>query len=276
VNSLYQQAKKCFLTTDPNLKIDESIEGEALWNSGKLTWDADEPVELLNEPGRMDKPEVVMPKDLGRRKLGSEKGRAALIHSLAHIELTAVNLAWDAVYRYRGMPKEYYNDWVQCAKEEATHFRMLRSRLQEMGFDYGSFPVHNELWKMAVSTAGDLKDRLAVVQRVFEARALDVVPGTIKRFESIGDRAMVKALTIICNEEVGHVSSGTRWFHYRCKQLQLDPDSHFQELLKKYMRAPPRGPFNEVIRLQAGFSQNELDFLNENSENKNWKSTDNG
>ncbi len=270
MNSLYQQAKHCFLTTDPEIKINQSIEAADKWQSDQLKWDKDEPVELLNEPGRMDKPEVVMPKDLGRRKLGSEKGRAALIHSLAHIELTAVNLAWDSVYRYRDMPKEYYNDWVQCAKEEATHFKMLRARLQEMGFDYGSFPVHNELWKMAVETADDLKDRMAIVQRVFEARALDVVPGTIKRFESIGDGAMVKALIIICNEEVGHVSSGTRWFHYRCQQLKLDPDEHFKTLLKKYMKAPPRGPFNELIRLQAGFSQHELDFLNKNSANRNW------
>jgi len=270
MQSLYHQAKNCFLITDPDLKINESLEAAALWQSGQLSWDTDEPLELLNEPGRMDQPKIVLPKDLARRKLGSEKGRAALIHSLAHIELTAVNLAWDSVYRYRDMPKEYYDDWVQCAKEEATHFRMLRHRLQEMGFDYGSFPVHNELWKMAVTTADDLKDRMAIVQRVFEARALDVVPGTIKRFESVGDTAMVKALTLICNEEVGHVSSGTRWFHYRCQQLQLDPDKHFCELLKKYMKAPPRGPFNEVIRLQAGFSQNELDFLNENSASKSW------
>lgn len=270
MNSLYQKAKVAFLTADPDSKIALTHELSSEWVSCLLSWDVEEPIKIDNQPGRLDKPEIVMPKDLKRRKLSSEIGRAALIHSLAHIELTAVNLALDSVYRYRRMPKRYYDDWIQCAKEEATHFSMLRNRLLEMGFDYGSFSAHGELWKMAVETADDLSDRMAIVQRVFEARALDVVPGSIKRFESIGDTAMVKALTVICNEEVGHVSSGTRWFHYRCAQQQIEPDKEFFRLLKKYMKAPPKGPFNELIRLQAGFSQNELDFLNQHASNKSW------
>lgn len=271
MESLFQQAKDCFLTADPEEKVEKTFDLTSAWQSGNLSWDQDEPIEIFDEPGRLSKPEIVMPKDLGKRKAGSAKGRATLIHALAHIELTAVNLAWDAIFRYRDMPKEFYNDWAQCAKEEATHFSMLKSRLQEMGYDYGSFPAHNELWKMAIETKNDLVDRMAVVHRVFEARALDVVPGTIKRFDNIGDQFMVKTLNIICDEEIGHVSSAAHWFRYSCKKEKKDPDLEFSRLLKQYMRSPPKGPFDHVVRLQAGFSQNELDFLEKNSVCKNWQ-----
>ena len=264
MKNLYDLAKECFLTADPELKMALTDEAAGQWQSNSLEWQEGEAPLLLNEPGRLEKPEIVMPRDLGKRKLTKEEGRAALIHSLAHIELTAVNLAWDAVYRYRDMPIEYYQDWVQCATEEAGHFRMLRQRLQGMGYDYGSFPAHNELWKMAVTTGDDLTARMGIVHRVFEARALDVVPTTLKRFESQNDKDMIRVLTIICNDEVGHVSSATHWFRHRCEQAQQDPDQTFFYMMNKYLSKPIAGPFNRLARLQAGFSEEELDFLEAN------------
>ncbi|KZM40817.1 hypothetical protein OA92_02150 [Marinomonas sp. SBI22] len=265
MQNLYQEAKSCFLAADPDDKIALTYQTCAAWQANKLSWREGAPIERLNEPGRLEKPEIVMPREIGKRKLKKEAGRAALIHALAHIELTAVNLAWDSIYRYRDMPKDYYQDWVQCAQEEAEHFSLLRERLREMGYDYGSFPAHNELWKMAVTTADDLTDRMAIVHRVFEARALDVIPGTLKKFEAQNDKQMVKVLTKICNEEVGHVSSGTRWFRYRCEQAKLNPDTHFIHLIEKYMKQPLSGPFNHEARLASGFSQNELNYLEQSA-----------
>lgn len=268
MQNLYQQAKNCFLLADPDEKLALTYDVAGAWDSGQLEWKEGELPELLNEPGRPDKPEIVFPRDVKKRKLKSEVGRAALIHALTHIELTAINLAWDSIYRYRDMPKEYYADWVQCAKEEAEHFNMLRNKLREMGYDYGSFPAHNELWKMAVTTSGDLMDRMGIIHRVFEARALDVVPNTIKKFENMNDQSMVKALNVICNDEIGHVSAGSKWFKYRCEQEQLDPDKTFIRLLETYMKHPLSGPFNHEARLQTGFSQVELDYLEENCPNR--------
>ncbi len=265
MQNLFQHAKSCFLLANPDEKVALTYDAAGLWQSQQLDWREGEEPELLNQPGRLDKPEIVLPRDLKKRNPKSETGRAALIHSLAHIELTAINLAWDAIYRYRDMPKAYYDDWVQCAREEAGHFMMLRDRLREMGFDYGSFPAHNELWKMAVSTSGDLMDRMGIIHRVFEARALDVVPNTLKKFEQLNDTSMVKVLTEICNDEIGHVDSGTRWFRYRCEQAHLDPDETFFRLLEKYMNSPLAGPFNHEARLRCGFSQNELDYLESHS-----------
>ena len=261
MQNIYEQSRKALLLSDPDEKLELTMQLSSRWAAGELEWHEGEAPQQLNEPGRPEKPEFVSPAAVNKRKMGKEEGRAALIHALAHIELTAVNLALDSVYRYRDMPQEYYSDWMQCAGEEATHFLALRERLREMGYDYGSFTAHNELWNMAVDTADDMMDRMGIVHRVFEARALDVVPKTIKKFDNLGDQKMVKILTMIANEEVGHVSSGTRWFQYRCAEKGLDPDTTFIELLWKYMKGPLKGPFNHEIRMQAGFSANELQLM---------------
>ena len=268
MQNLYDQTKDAFLLSDPDQKIELTHQVVSRWNAGELEWQEGEAPLLLNEPGRPEKPEIVSPADVNKRKFGKEEGRAALIHALAHIELTAVNLALDSVYRYRDMPKEYYADWMQCAGEEANHFIALRSRLREMGYDYGSFSAHGELWNMAVDTADDMLERMGIVHRVFEARALDVVPKTIKRFDQLGDKKMVDVLTMIANEEIGHVSSGTRWYHYQCNQRQLDPDTTFIDLLWKYMKGPLKGPFNHEVRIQAGFTANELALMEAMSEKR--------
>jgi len=268
MENLYDKAKNSFLMANPDEKVELTFEAASHWQAGQLSWTENLEPELLNEPGRPEHPIIVAPRELPKRKIGSEKGRAAQIHALAHIELTAVNLAWDAVYRYRNMPKDFYDDMVKTAQEEAGHFVLLRDRLREMGYDYGSFPAHNGLWEMAVTTADDLMDRMAIVHRVFEARALDVVPKTLKKYQAQNDTAMVKALTIICNDEVGHVSMCSHWFRYRCEQEQMDPDTTFFNLIEKYVKHPLPGPFNHEVRLQSGFNQNELDYLERKSQSR--------
>ena len=55
-----------------------------------------------------------MPK---RRNFGSRAGRTALLHALAHIELNAIDLAWDIVARFAAnrLPRAFFDDWVGVA-----------------------------------------------------------------------------------------------------------------------------------------------------------------
>ncbi len=266
MKNLYQEAKNCFLSADPDEKLALSLAIAGDWDAGLLEWQEgdslayDAPLQL-NQPGHLQKPELVEVSKLKNRGFKSIQQRASLIHALAHIELTAVNLSWDSIYRYRGLPRDYYADWVQTAREETQHFYMLRQSLRDMGYDYGDFPAHNELWQMAVNTADDLMARMAIVHRVLEARALDVVPFSVEKFRTIGDAKTADALIIIANDEIGHVNSGSRWFRYRCEQEQVDADKMFFTLLKKYLNSTPRGPFNREARMKAGFSHFEMQEL---------------
>jgi uncharacterized ferritin-like protein (DUF455 family) len=212
-------------------------------------------------PGRPARPLLVHPRDLPRRGFGSPQGRAAFVHAIAHIEFNAIDLAWDAAYRFRDMPREFYADWVSVANDEARHFAMLRERLQQMGFDYGDFDAHNGLWEMAEKTAHDGLARMALVPRVLEARGLDVTPGMIVKLRSLGDEATVAILEVILREEVAHVAAGSRWFRWYCERAGVEPDARFRELLAEYARAVLHGPFNLQARSAAGFGEGELAAL---------------
>jgi uncharacterized ferritin-like protein (DUF455 family) len=257
----FARADRCLSLDDPQAKRRAVLELSEAFETGGLAWDESDPVRPIGQPGRPARPELVEPGSVPRRRLGSVKGRAALVHAIAHIEFNAINLAVDAAYRFRGMPPEFYRDWISVAVDEARHFGLLQDRLREMGFEYGDFPAHNGLWEMAEKTACDCMVRMALVPRVLEARGLDVTPGMIDRLTAAGDRDTVAALEVILDEEVRHVSIGTRWFHYCCRQRGLEPVPTFLELLREHYGGTLRGPFNLDARYEAGFSVDEMEAL---------------
>lgn len=258
---LYLRAEAALAAADPDQKIRLTRALRADWLAGRLQRDeASEPAPI-GAPGRPPRPLLVPPRELVQRKLTTPEGRAALIHAIAHIEFNAINLALDAVYRFRGLPSEYYGDWLQVAAEEADHFELLRDRLAALGHAYGDFPAHNGLWEMAEDTAHDHLVRMALVPRVLEARGLDVTPGMLERLRGVGDVETVAVLERILREEVGHVAIGSRWFKYACAGRGLDPEPTFRSLLSEYMRGRLKGPFNVDARLAAGFSADEIAAL---------------
>ena len=212
-------------------------------------------------PGRPTRPSLVNPAALASRKLSHPEGYAALLHALAHIELNAIDLAWDAVVRYAGLPAAWYRDWAAVAGEETTHFSLLRAHLQTLGYDYGDFDAHNGLWDMAIKTASDPLLRMAIVPRGLEARGLDVTPGLIRRIAAQGDETAVKILEKILHDEKGHVAAGSYWFAYLCQQRDLEPEQTFLTLSRQYLPGPPRTALNHSARREAGFSDRELQGL---------------
>jgi uncharacterized ferritin-like protein (DUF455 family) len=215
-------------------------------------------------PGRPKNPTLVNPLLVKRRAMHTVEGRAIAIHALTHIEFNAINLALDAAWRFKGMPEAYYLDWLKVACEEAKHFLLLKNYLQELGFDYGSFPAHDSLWEMVDKTKGDLLARMALVPRTMEARGLDAVPQIRARFLQAKDTQMVTILDIILHDEIGHVEIGNRWFNYLCNERQCDPITSFSTLSIEYKAPQLKGPFNWNARKQAGFTDIELRLLEGN------------
>lgn len=209
-------------------------------------------------PGRPEKPELVPPLQVKLRSMATPEGRAALIHALAHIEFNAINLALDAVWRFPGMPRDFYADWLQVAAEEAYHYSLLAGHLQALGYAYGDFSAHNSLWEMAEKTGADVLARIALVPRTLEARGLDAAPPVRAKLAQAGDVAAADILDIIMRDEIGHVLIGNRWFNWLCEQRGLDPIATFAAMCVKYKAPPLRGPFNLEARKAAGFSEEEL------------------
>ncbi len=212
-------------------------------------------------PGRPLKPELVPHVQLRQASLATLEGRSALIHSIAHIELNAIDLALDIVWRFSGMPEAFYRDWIAIANEEALHFTLLRDHLVALGFDYGSFQAHNALWEMAERTRDDILARLGLVPRTLEARGLDASPAVKNKLVGAGDHQVGKILDVILRDEIGHVAAGNRWYRWVCEQRGLDPVATYADLAHRYKAPKLRGPFNLDARRLAGFTEPELDAL---------------
>lgn len=207
-----------------------------------------------DHPARPDTPELLSPRDVPRRRPGSDAGRIALLHAVAHIELNAVDLHWDIIARFGhlDMPPGFYDDWVKAADEESKHFNLMCDCLEALGSHYGALPAHAGMWRAAQDTSEDLMGRLAVVPMVLEARGLDVTPGMIEVFKKAKADDAVAALEIIYSEEVSHVAYGSKWFHFLCGRNNQDPKDVFHTLVRKYFHATLKPPFNEEKRADAG------------------------
>ncbi len=261
MESVFDAAYRCLMATLPAEKLAATQAAVAAWREGRLAVEPGQTAaRRIERPGRPERPRLVSPRELPQRGLGTAEGRAALIHAVAHIEFNAIDLAWDAVYRFRDMPRGFYDDWIGVAHDEARHFHLLSRRLADLGCIYGDFDAHNGLWEMALRTDGDCLLRMALVPRVLEARGLDVTPGMIERLRSVGDAETVAILELILREEVAHVAAGTRWFHWCCAQQGLAPEAHFERLVRSERPALKR-PFNRDARIAAGFSDAELQGL---------------
>lgn len=205
-------------------------------------------------PARPDKPELLAPKDVPRRRPGSPQGRIALLHAVAHIELNAVDLHWDIIARFthHPMPLGFYDDWVRAADDEAKHFTLISDCLEAMGSHYGALSAHAGMWRAAEDTVADLHGRLAVVPMVLEARGLDVTPGMIAVFKQAGETQALAALEVIYAEEVAHVAYGSKWFNWLCGRDGSDPKEVFHALVRAYFHGSLKPPFNEEKRADAG------------------------
>ena len=262
MTTLHDAARDCLAAATPDSKPAATFAAAEAFAAGKLAIDpAAPPPDAIGMPGRPPRPALVHPRHLPRRGFGTPEGRAAFIHAVAHIEFNAIDLAWDAVYRFGGMPAQYYADWVGVANDEARHFTLLRARLRELGHDYGDFDAHNGLWEMARKTAHDGLARMALVPRVLEARGLDVTPAMIVKLREAGDEATARILELILREEIGHVAAGTRWFRWWCDQRGVEPPATFRALLREHAGGVLHPPFNLEARAAAGFDEDELAAL---------------
>ena len=265
---LRQHALQVLSLTDFEQKAAQTLYMQALAATYSIAEVA--PVRAVDAPplpGHPERPLLVSHNAVAQRSPATLEGRAILIHAIAHIEFNAINLALDAIWRFDGMPRQYYLDWLRIAAEEALHFNLLRAHLRTIGHDYGDYPAHQGLWTMCEKTEHDVLARMALVPRTMEARGLDATPQIQRKLRQVGAPDALAAadiLDVILRDEIGHVAIGNHWYRWLCTQRQLDPQTHYPTLVQQYQAPRLRPPFNEAARREAGFSEAELQWLLQN------------
>ncbi|GLV21596.1 rhamnosyltransferase [Sphingobium sp. TomMM35A] len=257
IEGVGQACAHVLMTPEPRAKLMAARAAARCWRQGRLAHRFDGA--MPDTPARPDAPLLLPANQMPKRgKIGSDRSRIAMLHALAHIEFVAIDLAFDLIGRFgSAFPQGFVDDWMQVGAEEAMHFALLDRRLRQLGSFYGQLPAHDGLWQAASETAQDAMARLAIVPMVLEARALDITPSTIERFESIGDIISARMLRRIMTDEIRHVAAGTRWFEHAAKREGLTPANHYQILVKRHFRGSLKPPFNDSARRQAGLT---LDF----------------
>jgi len=259
---LRHRALQALCAADPEQKV--ALARELRAQAATLSIADQAPQAPVTLPGRPPRPDLIHPAKVPRRSPFKPEGLAALLHAIAHIEFNAINLALDAAWRFEGMPREFHLDWLQVAAEEAYHFTLLQEHLATLGYRYGDFAAHDNLWTMCEKTAGDVVARMALVPRTLEARGLDATPQIQEKLRQVGTPAAKRAveiLDIILRDEVGHVAIGNHWYRWLCERHGLDPVAHYTVLVERYAAPRLYPPFNGEARRRAGFSAEELAAL---------------
>ena len=262
MNNIFEIAEACLHNPDIDAKLALTHQAKSLLDAGQLDLGEKRMPQGIDQAQFPERPRLLEPRYMPKRNLNSPEGVAAFFHAIAHVEFMAVYLAWDLLYRFRGLPRQFYQDWLAVADEEAQHFELIRQHLRDLKVEYGDLPAHGGLWDHAIDTADHLLARLALVPRCMEARGLDVTPTLIAKFSALGDDAGVAILNRILTDEVKHVERGSFWFKQVCQDRGLDAETEFKTLICQYYRGgKPKGPFNRDLRKRAGFTDTEMNWL---------------
>jgi len=251
--TLCQWAIAVLNTPDAGRKARLTRQAWHLWQQGDLPLGHADEGSVPAHPARPPRPQLLAPGQMPRRRGNSPGAVAAMVHAVLHIELNAIDLAWDIIARFATvMPRAFSDDWARIAAEEGKHFNLLNKCIDDLGYQYGDFPAHDGLWEAAAETTADPAARLAIVPMVLEARGLDVTPQIIARMRARGHEDIAAALEVIFEEEIGHVAAGCRWFAYLCAERRLDPCAHFHNLVRRHFKGRLKPPFNDMARERAG------------------------
>lgn len=262
----HKELEEVLFASDPDKKIKKFEEFYKSFLKNDLEFDDHYKSKKAIEPSYEGFCKIVPPSKVAPRKhFDTKEGKIALLHTIAHIEYSAIDLALDAALRFNDMPLEYYQDWLEVADDEVRHFNMINSMLNELGVKYGDIPVHTNLLETMKKTT-TLIERMAVVPRYLEANGLEQNPKIIKKLESNPDvfnKNIIKALYVILDEEVDHVKKGDKWFKYECKKLGVEPHKKYMEIIEKFYpgSTSKKMRLNFKARKDAGFSCDELKQL---------------
>ncbi len=260
MKNFYIELENLLFEGDPKNKIEQFNKLYQLFKNKQLDFTPTEEIQVFTEPSFINYCKVVESTKVPKRKnLHTKEGMGILLHAIAHIELSAIDLALDACYRFQNLPREYYEDWIEVANDEVKHFNMLCGLMEEYDVKYGDYPVHQGLFDASMKTL-EFIPRMALIPRYMEANGLDSNQVLIEKLKAMPNtQKVIETLEVILDEEIDHVKKGDRWYKYGCSLKENFSCDYFEIVQKVYPNSfKQHKKINEKARLEAGFTQEEL------------------
>lgn len=223
----------------------------------------EEKIKVFQSPSFSKFCTIVHPTKVPHRKnLHTKEGMGILLHAIAHIEYSAIDLALDACYRFRGLPRQFYEDWMEVADDEVRHFELICELMDEYDISYGDIPVHQGLFDASMKSL-EFIPRMALIPRYMEANGLDANQMLIEKLTYIPNtQKVIDLLNIILDEEIDHVKKGDYWYKYGCNKKENFSCDYFKIVTNIYPNSFKNNKYvNKDARIKAGFSEEEIEQL---------------
>lgn len=139
--------------------------------------------------------------------------KAIALHSFANHELLAIEMMAAAILIYPHETEEdlrFKRGIVSALKDEQKHLSLYIGRLNELGYEFGDFPLNDFFWRQMPKLKTPAQ-YTAVMAMTFEAANLDFAQYYSKIFRSFGDHKTADILDIVLEDEISHVAFGAHW-----------------------------------------------------------------
>lgn len=194
------------------------LEGENLEDkffSQSIEWNDWKEYSLPQRPGRVGRisfseEQMKFPK---ANRLNENDKKAMALHSFANHELLAIEMMASAILLYPHETDEdvrFKRGIVTALKEEQKHLGLYIKRLNQLGYEFGDFPLNDFFWRQ-MEKLKTPAEYAAVMALTFEAANLDFAQYYSKIFRDFGDHETADILDIVLEDEIGHVAFGTHW-----------------------------------------------------------------
>lgn len=145
-----------------------------------------------------------------------EREKAAVaLHSFANHELLAIEVMAATLLKFPArdeQQKRLQKGILQALKEEQLHFTLYRQRLNELGYEFGDFPLNSFFWQY-FQKVETIEQYLSVMALTFEAANLDFATYYHGIFSSIEDFKTAEILNTVLEDEIKHVALGVRYLN---------------------------------------------------------------
>ncbi len=236
-----------------------------------FVWGDWQDFKLPSIPGRnqrlsFSKIQLKFPKS---KSLAELDKKALAIHSFANHELLAIEMMAAAILYYPHQTEEdvkFKKGLVSALRDEQKHLSLYLSRLNDLGYSLGDFPLNDFFWRQ-MEKLKTPSQFFSLMSLTLEAANLDFAQYYSRLFRELGDEETAKILDVVLEDEITHVALGSHWL----KKWRQDKSlwEYYQESLPWPM-TPARSKgihFDCALHAKAvsdqGFVQELLNFNDE-------------